>query len=170
MSHQQLDQLDCRILEKLTGNARVPFLEIARESGVSGAAIHQRIVKLNSSGVIQKFETRIDPSALGYETCAFVGFYLNNPSDTKMVVSELSKIPEIVELHYTTGRHDLLMKVLARNNAHLMHLIHDKIAVLGAGRSETLISFHEVFRRQLPVTPSSTGEEEWEAPEPKKRQ
>lgn len=165
MSHQQLDQLDCRILEKLTGNARVPFLEIAREAGVSGAAIHQRVLKLNSSGVIQNFETRIDPSALGYETCAFVGFYLNNPSDTEMVVSELSKIPEIVELHYTTGRHDLLMKVFARNNAHLVHLIHDKIAVLGAGRTETLISFHEAFSRQIPVFPDLTTAELRQDPE-----
>lgn len=151
MAHHHLDNLDCRIIEKLSQNARVPFLEIAREAGVSGAAIHQRILKLSALGVIQSFETRISPDALGYDTCAYVGLYLNNPNQTDKVVEALQNVPEIVELHYTTGRHDLLMKVYARDNAHLMELIHDKIAALGVGRTETLISFQEVFRRQVPV-------------------
>lgn len=160
MSHQQLNNLDCRILERLSDNARTPFLEIARETGVSGAAIHQRVLKLSATGVIRKFETCIDPSSMGYETCAFVGLSLNNPRDTEKVVDTLSKIPEIVELHYTTGRHEILMKVYARNNAHLMQLLHDRIAVLDAGRTETMISFHEAFRRPFPIICPEQGANE----------
>ena len=152
MSRQQLDRLDCRILDMLATNARIPFLEIARECGVSGASIHQRIQKLTSLGVINGFETLISPSALGYDTCAYVGLCLNNPSDMDNVVEKLQAIPEIVECNFTTGRHDILVKVYARNNSHLLDIIHESIGPIGAGRTETLICFREsMHRRQGPI-------------------
>ena len=80
MSRQHFDSLDFKILEMLSSNARKPFLEIARETNVSGAAIHQRIQKLTASGIIRGFESMIDPAAVGYETCAYIGFILNDPT------------------------------------------------------------------------------------------
>lgn len=155
MSQYQLDKLDKRILEMLSVNARIPFLEIARENNVSGAAVHQRIQKLTSAGVIKGFETLINPAALGYETCAYIGFFLANPSDSERVTKVLYEIPEVVELHYATGKYDLLVKLYAHNNSHLLQLIHDRLQPLGAGRTETLISFKEEFRRPIPVKISS---------------
>lgn len=147
----QLDRLDRKILKMLTANARTPFLEIARECNVSGAAIHQRIHKLTAAGVINGFESLIAPAAVGYETCAYVGFFLNDPADFDRVTEEMYKIPEVVELHYTTGKYDLLVKLYAHNNSHLLQLIHDRLLGLGAGRTETLISFKEEFRRPVPI-------------------
>lgn len=152
MSRQQLDKLDCRILEMLTENARVPFLEIARECGVSGASIHQRIQKLTGMGVIRGFETIVNPSALGYDTCAYVGLCLNNPLDLDLVAEKLLAIPEVVDCNFTTGRHDILVKIYARNNSHLLDIIHDRIAPIGGGRTETLICFRESMRRQVPIS------------------
>lgn len=153
MSRQQLDKLDCRILEMLASNARVPFLEIARECGVSGASIHQRIQKLTSLGVVKGFETLVSPASLGYETCAYIGLCLNNPSEADIVVEKLRSIPEVVECNFTTGRHDILVKVYARNNSHLLDIIHDGIGPIGAGRTETLICFREAMHRQVPIAP-----------------
>jgi Transcriptional regulators len=153
MARQQYDRLDYKILGMLSGNARKPFLEIARETNVSGAAIHQRIQKLTSNGAIQGFESIINPSTAGYETCAYIGFILNDPTSFQEVVDRLSAIPEIVECHYTTGQYDLLAKIFARNNGHLLDIIHDKLQ--GLGRTETLISFKEVFRRPMPITSSN---------------
>ncbi|MCM1028956.1 MAG: Lrp/AsnC ligand binding domain-containing protein [Pseudoflavonifractor sp.] len=151
MSRQQLDNLDCRILEMLTANARVPFLEIARECGVSGASIHQRIQKLTAQGVVKGFETLMDPTSIGYETCAYVGLSLNNPQETDHVVDLLREIVEVVECNATTGRYDILIKVYARNNDHLFDIIKNRIAPIGAGRTETLIAFSEGFRRQVVI-------------------
>lgn len=156
MSRQQLDNLDCQILEMLAANARVPFLEIARECGVSGASIHQRIQKLTAMGVVRGFETVVNPSALGYETCAYVGLCLNNPQDTDKVVELLKNIPEVVEYSFTTGSQDLLVKVYARNNSHLLDIIQERIAPIGAGRTETLICFREGLRRQVAINPRKT--------------
>lgn len=151
MARPQLDSLDIKILQMLSGNARKPFLEIARECNVSGAAIHQRIGKLQAMGVIQGTETLIDPSTIGYETCAYMGFFLKDPSSFKHVVEELRKIPEVVECHFTTGQYDIFIKLFARNNDHLLHLIHERLQNLGLSRTESLISFKEVFKRQLPI-------------------
>ena len=152
MGHRILDQLDRKILAMIAEDARVPFLEVARECNVSGAAIHPRIQKLTNLGVIKGSQFIIDPEKMGYETCAYVGLYLKNPADFDNVVSALKKIPEVVECHYTTGGYDLFCKIYALNNHHLLNIIHDKLQPLGLSRSETIISFNAVIDRSLPVT------------------
>ncbi|MBD5267407.1 MAG: AsnC family transcriptional regulator [Bacteroides sp.] len=152
MAKPQLDTLDYKILKMLSGNGRKPFLEIARECGVSGAAIHQRIQKLMALGVLKGTECLINPAAVGYETCAYIGFFLKDPSKFDEVVEKLKAIPEVVEVHFTTGQYDMFIKLFARNNDHLLHIIHEQLQGLGLARTESLISFKEVFRRQLPVS------------------
>lgn len=153
MSQHSFDPLDLNILKLLSGNARKPYLEIARECGVSGAAIHQRIQRMTANGVIKGAECIIDPSAMGYETCAYVGIFLRDPSQFNSVIDALMKIPEIVECHFTTGQYDIFIKLYARNNDHLLHILQDQIQGLGLARTEPLISFKEVFKRQMPVNP-----------------
>ncbi|MDR1454126.1 MAG: Lrp/AsnC ligand binding domain-containing protein [Tannerella sp.] len=151
MTHYELDVLDRKILQLIVNDARKPFLEVARECNVSGAAIHQRIQKLMNAGVIKGCEFVIDSNRIGYETCAYMGLYLQNPGQFPDVIEALKQIPEVVECHYTTGQYDLFIKIYARNNRHLLHIIHHKLQPLGLARTETLISFKEGFKRNLPV-------------------
>lgn len=150
MAHQ-LDLLDKKILKMISEDARIPFLEVARACNVSGAAIHQRIQKLTSLGVIKGSQFIIDPEKIGYETCAYIGLYLKDPGTFDRVVEELKKIPEVVECHYTTGGYDLFIKLFARNNHDLLTIIHDRLQPLGLSRSETIVAFNAVIDRQLPV-------------------
>lgn len=159
MARQFFDKLDAKILEVLSVNARTPYLEIARDYGVSGAAVHQRVQRLIQNKVINGSEMLINPSALGYETCAYVGLFLREPSRFDEVVNALKEIPEVVECHITTGQYDILIKLFARNNDHLLHLLQTKIQSLGFARTETLISFQEVFRRQAPFFKSEESEQ-----------
>ena len=147
----KLDQLDKEILKMISDDARVPFLEVARACNVSGAAIHQRIQKLTNMGILKGSQFIIDPEKMGYETCAFIGLNLKNPESFDDVVRNLQQMPEVVECHYTTGNYDLFIKIYARNNHHLLDIIHDKLQPLGLARSETIISFHSAISRQLPV-------------------
>ena len=151
MASQKLDKLDKQILRMIAEDARVPFLEVARACNVSGAAIHQRIQKLNSLGIIKGSKFIIDPEKIGYETCAFIGLNLRNPENFDSVVKRLKDIPEVVECHYTTGDFDLFITIYALNNHHLLNIIHDKLQPLGLSRSETIISFNSAISRQLPV-------------------
>ncbi len=147
----ELDALDRKILQLIAHDARTPFLEVARACNVSGAAIHQRVQKLQQMGVLKGSQFIIDPEALGFDTCAYIGLYLQDPSNFDKVVEELNKIPEVVECHYTTGAFDMFIKIYAQNNHHLLTIIHDKLQPLGLARSETIVSFNAVINRQLPV-------------------
>ena len=147
----QLDSLDRKILKMIVEDARIPFLEVARACNLSGAAIHQRIQKLVNMGVIQCSKFILSPEKMGYETCAYMGLNLKNPEDFDRVVEELKKIPLVTECHYTTGDFDMFIKVYAKNNHHLLNVIHDQLQPLGLRSSQTLISFHSAFERSLPV-------------------
>ena len=152
----QLDALDYKILKMLSENARRPYLEIARECGVSGAAIHQRVQKLYGMDVLKGAVTVINPSSLGYDTCAYVGLLLKEPSKSDMIMEAIRKIPEVVECHYTTGQYDMFLKIYARNNEDLLRIIQINLSNLADTRSETLICFKEVFKRQIPVKESES--------------
>ncbi|WP_311589674.1 Lrp/AsnC family transcriptional regulator [Prevotella disiens] len=165
MAHRGLDQLDKKILCLIAEDARIPFLEVARECKVSGAAIHQRIQKLTNLGVLKGSQFVIDPEKIGFETCAYMGLNLKNPENFDEAVEALKKIPEIVECHYTTGEYDLFIKVYAHNNRHLLDIIHDKLQVLGLSRSVSLISYNAVIDRPLPIIDFPTEEIEEEEDE-----
>ena len=151
MGHHQLDSLDEQILRLIASNARIPFLEVARACNVSGAAIHQRIQKLTNLGILKGSEYVIDPEKIGYETCAYIGLYLKDPEQFDSVTEALKGIPEVVECHFTTGQYDMFIKIYAKNNHHLLSIIHDKLQPLGLARSETIISFNEAIKRQMPI-------------------
>lgn len=151
MSRTTFDTLDLNILKHLSANARKPYLEIARECGVSGAAIHQRIQRMQQTGIIQGAELLVDPDSIGYETCAYVGIFMNDPAKFNSVVENLRQIPEVVECHFTTGRYDIFIKLFARNNDHLLDILQNRIQAQGIARTETLISFKQVFNRPVPI-------------------
>lgn len=149
---QKLDELDRKILKLIMGNARIAFLEVARLCGVSGAAIHQRVQRLMNIGVIKGSEFILSPGAVGYQTCAFIGVFLKEAGCFNRVVEDMLKIPEIVECHYTTGRYAIFIKIYARSNAHMKHILSDCIQQIpGIASTETIISLEETFKRQIAV-------------------
>lgn len=152
MAKVSIDAIDRKILKYLIKNARMPFLEIARECGISGAAIHQRIKKLDEAGVILGSRLMVDPRSLGFDVCAFIGIRLQDPSKNMTTVEDLRKIPEIVECHFVTGEYNLLIKLYCIDNEHLMNTIFDSILqIQGVSTTQTYISMNEVFQRQVYV-------------------
>ena len=151
-SDLQIDNLDRKILNIITKNAGIPYLEVARECDVSGAAIHQRVQRLIRIGVIKGSEFKVDPVLVGFSTCAYIGVFLEYPGHFKDVINNLEKIPEIIECHYTTGNYSLFLKVYCRDNEHLRDILTDGVqGIEGITRTETLISLEESINRQIPV-------------------
>jgi len=159
MAQHQIDRLDKKILQLISQDARIPFLEVARECNVSGAAIHQRIQKLRSIGIIKGSEFVIDTYKVGFQTCAYIGIILSNIKMFNKVVEELKKIPEVVECHYATGKYSMFVKIYARDNRHLLQIILENLTVIeGIAHTETFqISLDEIFRRQLTVFEVESG-------------
>ncbi|MDX9942724.1 MAG: Lrp/AsnC ligand binding domain-containing protein [Bacteroidales bacterium] len=150
----QIDSTDKKILEILSANARMPFLEVARMVGISGAAVHQRVQKLMDAGILDGSRFCLNPKGLGYYTCAFIGIQVNllSTSTHEQVFQAIKKIPEIVECHHISGKYSLFLKVFTKNNEHLKKIIVEKIQTIPeVTATETFISLEEGFVRQLPI-------------------
>ena len=94
----------------------------------------------------------INPKVLGYTTMAFVGIYLDKAVSNPQAVKQLKKIPEVIECHYTTGNWSILIKILCKDNEHLMHLLNNDIqSITGVSRTETFISLDQQIERQIKI-------------------
>ncbi len=148
----KIDGIDKKILRFLMQDARKPVLEIARSIGISGAAIHQRLRKLEASGLLSGSKFIINPKIMGYTTMAYIGIYLDKAMNNPMAVKQLEKIPEVLECHYTTGNWSILIKVLCRDNEHLMQVLNKEIQQIeGVSRTETFISLAQQIDRQITI-------------------
>lgn len=152
MSKLQIDSLDKKIIAIMLKNARTPYTEVAKRCRVSGAAIHQRMNKLISDGIISGSQINLNLNKMGYTTCAFIGIQvqlLSTKSHTE-VFNKIKQIPEIVECHNISGKYSLLIKLYTRNNEHLKNIIIEKIqSIPEVVNTETYISLQEGFIRQL---------------------
>jgi Lrp/AsnC family transcriptional regulator for asnA, asnC and gidA len=152
MATEKIDALDKKILDIVTRNARIPSKNVAIECGVSRAAIHQRIQRLIELKVITGSGYNVDPKVLGLQTCTYIGIRLERGSMYREVVKCLEAIPEIVECHFTTGPYTMLIKLYARDNAHLMSLLNDRLQEIpGVIATETLISLKQSIKTEVPI-------------------
>ena len=126
------------------------ILEIAKNIGISGAAIHQRLRKLEKQNLILGSSIKINHKVLGFTTMAYIGIFLDRATNNLSVVNQLKEIPEILECHYTTGDWSVLTKLLCKDNEDLMEILTKKIQTIkGVSRTETYISLDQQINRQI---------------------
>ena len=151
--YSDIDSTDLRILSLLIENAALPYTEIGKRVFVSGGTVHVRMKKLEQMGIVKGSQLVIDPTKLGWDISAFLGIYLEKSSLYEQVATELVSIPEVVNIHYTTGIYSIFIKIVCRDTGHLREILHDKIQkVSGIQRTETFISLEERINRSIPLT------------------
>ncbi|MBR99013.1 MAG: transcriptional regulator [Flavobacteriaceae bacterium] len=147
-----IDGLDKIILRELMSNSRKSINEISKKAGISGTAVHQRLKKLQESNLISSFQMVLNPKLLGYKTLAFIGIYLEQAIKNPEVVKKLKEIDEVIECYYTTGNWSIFIKIICKDNQHLMRLLNEKIQTInGVSRTETLISLDQQISRQIKI-------------------
>lgn len=148
----QLDKLDRQILSMLMVDSTVPYTDIAKELVISAGTVHVRMKKLIEMGVVMGSHLEINPAKVGYDICAFLGVFLEKGSEYNDAVARLKKVPEVVELHYTTGAYSMFAKILCRDTQHLREVLNEHIqAIKGVQRTETFISLEQSIKRQVEV-------------------
>ena len=148
----EIDLLDRKILTILMKDAVVPYTEIAKQLEVSAGTIHVRMKKLIDLGVVTGSQLIINPNVIGYDICAFIGIFLDKGSVYTEVREKMKRIPEVVELHYTTGAYSIFAKILCRDTNHLREVLNEKIqSIAGIQRTETFITLEQGFTRQINV-------------------
>jgi len=131
----EIDTLDLQILELLQRDARTPYLDIARKLSVSGGTIHQRMDKLKKMKIVTGSSINIDYNKLGFGVTIFLGINVTYSRDIPFVVECVSKLPEVTELHYTTGDYSLMAKVTCLDITHFNNFLQTKVQNLDQVRS-----------------------------------
>ena len=150
MANYQIDETDRKILSFLVNNARMPYLEIARGCGISGAAVHQRVKKMEAMGIISGSRMVIKPSAIGLNVCAFISVNLSEDNKYPEAVAALKHVPEIVECQFITGQAALFLKVYCFDNEHLMDILMNTIQRIPyVVSTNTIISLDQAFEREV---------------------
>ncbi len=154
--NSEIDNTDLKILSLLMENAGLPYTEIGKRVFVSGGTVHVRMKKMEQMGIVKGSQLLIDPAKLGWDISAFLGVYLDKSSLYEEVAADLEKIPEVVNIHYTTGIYSIFAKIVCRDTGHLREVLHDKIQkVKGIQRTETFISLDERINRSIPLEEES---------------
>lgn len=147
----EIDNTDLKILNLLMQDANMPYTEIGKRIFVSGGTVHVRMNKLRQMGVVRGAQLVIDHTKLGWDISAFLGIYLDKSSLYADVAAQLAQIPEVVNIHYTTGIYSIFARIVCRDTQHLREVLHDKIQkVSGIQRTETFISLEESVNRSVP--------------------
>ena len=154
----EIDGLDARLLRALADTPRAGVMELARQLEVARGTVQARLDKLRQRGVITGFGPEIDLRRLGYDVLAFITLEIAQGA-LETVVEHLSTIPEVLEVHTTTGPGDLLCRVVAPTNADLQPLIARMLASGGVVRTTTHIALSEQLSyRVLPLVDRVDGE------------
>ncbi len=146
----EIDNIDLKILNILSEDAKIPYTEVAKRIYVSGGTVHVRMKKLEEMGVVKGTTLRIDYARLGYDITCFLGIYLEKSSLYDEVVTKLKEVPEIVTIRYTTGNYNIFCKIHCKDTQHLRDVLHDKIQkVEGIESTETFISLEESVNKHI---------------------
>jgi len=120
------DEIDAKILMIIQHDARISNAEIARQVGMAPSAIFERIRKLEAQGVIESYETRLNPKALDLKLLAFVFVRTSEPTGAQ-AEAILADIPGVQEIHHVAGEDCLLLKVRVADTEALGQLLRERI-------------------------------------------
>ncbi|HEY0108388.1 MAG TPA: Lrp/AsnC ligand binding domain-containing protein [Fibrella sp.] len=161
VKNSEIDNVDLKILNLLMQDATMAYTEIGKRIFVSGGTVHVRMKKMEDMGIVRGSQLIIDHTKLGWDISAFLGIYLDKSSLYEEVAQQLMKIPEVVNIHYTTGIYSIFAKIVCRDTLHLREVLHDKIQkVVGIQRTETFISLEESVNRPVPFTETSIANQD----------
>ena len=124
-----IDDVNLKIIDILNKDSSTPFVNIAKQIGVSDATIHIRVRRMISAGIINKFTISVDNGLLGYDHLAFMGINIE-PGSADNIISDLSMIDEVLEIHKMHGRFDLLLKIRAKDLEQMRDIVENKVRKL----------------------------------------
>ena len=149
-TNYQIDNIDLKILNILSSNAKMPYTEVAKKVFVSGGTVHVRMRKLEKMGVVRGTKLDIDYARLGYNISCYMGIYLEKSYLYKNAVDSLKRIPEVVEIHAITGQYTIFIKILCKDTPHIREILDTIIhKVKGITRTESFMSIEETLKGSI---------------------
>ena len=141
-----LDDIDISLIRIMRTRPKTPVAELARLANVARGTAQARITRMEEAGIVEGYGPDISAVSIGYDVLAFVTLEIAQGQDNA-IVTHLTAIPEVLEVHAVTGPGDLLCRVVARSNEHLHHVLQQVLAAPGITRTETHLALHTRLRR-----------------------
>ncbi len=152
-----IDELDGKIISALTESPRIGIQELSNRLGITRATVYSRLEKLETSGVFGHLGPDIDFALIGHGVTAFITIELQQGRFND-VVPALEGMPQVIEAHALAGEGDIICRVAARSNDHLMEIVQAILSTPGVRRSRTAISLEQFIRhRTLPLVREVAG-------------
>lgn len=134
-----MDDIDRRLVDALRDNGRQTYAELARQVGLSAPAVHDRVGKLESSGVINGYHANVDPSVLGLDVSALIGVLQSDVGEHDDIASALHEIPEVESCWFLAGEESFMLMIRVATIAKLEHVIGKINRIGGVARTRTMV-------------------------------
>lgn len=135
-----MDATDRRIVELLRDNGRLSYAELARQIGLSAPSVHERVGKLEGTGVIRGYRATVAPETLGLGVTALIGIVQQAETEIDDVTTALWQLPEIESCWFLAGEESFLLKVRVATMAELEQLIVALNRIRGIARTRTTVA------------------------------
>ncbi|MBL8807299.1 MAG: Lrp/AsnC family transcriptional regulator [Rhodospirillales bacterium] len=155
-----MDRIDYALLEALQEDARASLAELGRKIGLSISATNERVKKLVVAGTVKGWFVRLDADRLGYPVLAFVSVSTDRPDSANGFIAAMKDLPEVQECHQVDGAWNFVLKVRARDVAHLEAMVARQIkAVPGVtGTQTTIVQRSPKDGQYIPCLPQAAAE------------
>jgi Lrp/AsnC family transcriptional regulator, leucine-responsive regulatory protein len=145
-----VDSTDRRIVDLLRANGRLSYAELARQVGLSGPAVHERVGKLESAGIILAYRAAVDPDSVGLGVTAFIGIVQAADSEIEDIVASMSALPDIESCYFLAGSESFLLKVRVATIGGLERLIVQLNRIPGVAATRTTIALSTKWEGRPP--------------------
>lgn len=153
-----LDETDLKILAQIQPNAYMTNQELSKKIGLAPSAVLERVKKMEAKGIIEGYPTRIKPEALNLKLLAFIFIKSSEGPGNASVAKQLSKLPEVLELHHIAGEDCYILKVRANDPLSLIQLMREKFSkipnILSTKTTIVLETLKETNQLPIPKKPT----------------
>ena len=139
MSSVPLDDLDRQLMQLLTEDGRKSYADLARDTGLSTSAVHQRVRRLEQRGAVRGYSARIDPVAAGLPLAAFVSIQPIDPAAPDDAPDRLRHLDAIEACHSVAGTESYILQVRVAGPGELEHLLQEIRAAAGVSTRTTVV-------------------------------
>ena len=146
-----LEDTDRMIVDLLTQDGRMSYTDLARKTGLSVSAAHQRVRRLEQRGVIRGYMARVDPAAIGLPLTAFVALTPIDPGAADRVPIALVDLSEVEDCHSVAGTESYLLMVRVASPEGLETLLAELRARCGMATRTTVVLSTPFEGRPAPV-------------------
>ena len=134
-----IDAVDRTLIAALRANARATFADLARDVGLSAPAVHDRVKRLEASGIVTGYHAAVAPAALGLGVSALVGILQSDDAEQDELTQRLAEVPEIEDCWFVAGEESFVVKVRVPDVDSLEHTLGVLRRIPGVARTRTTV-------------------------------